>query len=178
MRKGLRFLKKTQRSDGSWVPLWFGNQDRADEENPIYGTAKVLVAYAELGLADSLIAQRGVDFLVASQNEDGGWGGGQSISYRAYRQDGSKTGLSSEIGSTIEETSLALEALTRCAGDSGNNATIMRGLDWLAEAVRCGHLDCSWPIGFYFAKLWYHERLYPAIFALSALGSLARRVLH
>jgi hypothetical protein len=27
-----------------------------------------------------------------------------------------------------------------------------------------------WPIGFYFAKLWYHERLYPLIFTTAALG--------
>jgi hypothetical protein len=35
-----------QRADGSWVPLWFGNQDHPAEENPVYGTAKVLLAYA------------------------------------------------------------------------------------------------------------------------------------
>jgi squalene-hopene/tetraprenyl-beta-curcumene cyclase len=26
------------------------------------------------------------------------------------------------------------------------------------------------PIGFYFAKLWYYERLYPLIFTVAALG--------
>jgi hypothetical protein len=26
------------------------------------------------------------------------------------------------------------------------------------------------PIGFYFAKLWYYERLYPMIFTVGALG--------
>ena len=28
------------------------------------------------------------------------------------------------------------------------------------------------PIGFYFAKLWYFEKLYPVIFAVSALRAL------
>ena len=31
-----------------------------------------------------------------------------------------------------------------------------------------------WPIGFYFAKLWYHERLYPLIFTTTALGKYLR----
>ena len=29
------------------------------------------------------------------------------------------------------------------------------------------------PIGFYFAKLWYFERLYPLIFTVGALGAYA-----
>ena len=31
------------------------------------------------------------------------------------------------------------------------------------------------PIGFYFAKLWYYERLYPLVFAVAALGRAVRR---
>jgi squalene-hopene/tetraprenyl-beta-curcumene cyclase len=30
------------------------------------------------------------------------------------------------------------------------------------------------PIGFYFAKLWYFERLYPLIFTVGALGAEKR----
>ena len=45
-----------------------------------------------------------------------------------------------------------------------------KGLEWLVAAVEQNrHLECS-PIGFYFAKLWYYERLYPRIFTVSALG--------
>ena len=36
----MRYLEGVQRSDGSWVPLWFGNQDHPAEENPLYGTAR------------------------------------------------------------------------------------------------------------------------------------------
>ncbi|MEP2307351.1 prenyltransferase/squalene oxidase repeat-containing protein, partial [Rhodopirellula bahusiensis] len=50
IRKGLGFLRKNQQPDGSWLPLWFGNQDRAEEDNPVYGTSRVLVdASPELG---------------------------------------------------------------------------------------------------------------------------------
>ena len=32
------------------------------------------------------------------------------------------------------------------------------------------------PIGFYFAKLWYFEKLYPIIFTVAALGRAVRAV--
>src|SRR5690606_19256582 len=35
--RGFAFLRKAQRSDGSWLPLWFGNQDAPDDINPTYG---------------------------------------------------------------------------------------------------------------------------------------------
>ena len=38
-----------QRPDGTWIPLWFGNQNEPAEENPTYGTARVVIALAKLG---------------------------------------------------------------------------------------------------------------------------------
>ena len=57
---------------------------------------------------------------------------------------------------TIEETALAVAAL----GDD-------RGARWLTERTA---FEPS-PIGLYFAKLWYSEKLYPLIFTVAALGS-------
>ncbi|RPH83136.1 MAG: squalene--hopene cyclase, partial [Planctomycetaceae bacterium] len=68
--RGFHFLEKRQNRDGSWFPLWFGNQDRTDEENPVYGTAKVLLAYADYARFDS-ICQGGLQYLVTHQNRDG-----------------------------------------------------------------------------------------------------------
>src|SRR5207244_3350340 len=72
----VRFLREHQHPDGSWSPLWFGNQDHPTEDNPVHGTAKVLMAYRDLGLMGSSEAQRGVAWLLANQNDDGGWGSG------------------------------------------------------------------------------------------------------
>ena len=33
---GFRFLRRVQRADGSWLPLWFGNQHAPDDINPTY----------------------------------------------------------------------------------------------------------------------------------------------
>ena len=150
MRRGLAFLARTQHPDGSWLPLWFGNQDRPQEDNPVYGTGKVLMAYGAMGMVDSLPARRAREYLLRCQNADGGWGGGPS--------------------SSIEETAIALEGLL-CGGQMPGDASIMQGLEWLAKSIRSGNLLCSSPIGFYFAKLWYHERLYPTVFSLAALGT-------
>ncbi|MCA9119822.1 MAG: squalene--hopene cyclase [Planctomycetaceae bacterium] len=159
MTTGLEYLEKTQRSDGSWLPLWFGNQDNQAEENPIYGTAKVLMAYRDLGLTESDAARRGCDWLLKSQNRDGGWGGGASLEARHGKGR----------VSSVEETALAVEALLGVA-DERCQKTVAKGLAWLVEAVeKDRHLESS-PIGFYFAKLWYHEKLYPLTFTVSALG--------
>ncbi|MCA9132091.1 MAG: hypothetical protein KDA45_03020, partial [Planctomycetales bacterium] len=168
-RRGLAYLGRTQQPDGSWLPLWFGNQDRPAEDNPAYGTGKVLLAYGALGLQNCRPAQRGMDYLRENQNKDGGWGGGPSVRYPGLL--GKPPLASGDFSSTIEETAVAVEGLCSCSVQPRADATIMQALDWLAQAVHSGNLRCSWPIGFYFAKLWYHERLYPAIFSLSAFGA-------
>jgi squalene-hopene/tetraprenyl-beta-curcumene cyclase len=118
-------------------------------QNPVYGTACVLKALRAIPQTHEAIAH-GRSFLFASQNEDGGWGGA--------------------IGapSTIEETSLAIGALSIVP-----DARIERSLECLARMIESGQLSAPAPIGLYFAKLWYFERLYPLIFSTSALGAAA-----
>ena len=71
----------------------------------------------------------------------------------------------------IEETALAVKALM----PDGPHDVVERGVAWLAAKLDTdGELPAT-PIGLYFAKLWYSERLYPLIFALDALESAARR---
>lgn len=169
-RRSFDFLARHQLSDGAWLPLWFGNQDRSDEENPIYGTSKVLLAYAAYGRQDDAAARRGLAFLRSNQNDDGGWGGGKSVQYLANSTQ------SADLYSSLEETALAVEALCECGGQPATDASIMRGVDWLIKHSTPALLANSQPIGFYFAKLWYHERLYPAIFTTAALATALKRL--
>ncbi|WP_350494712.1 prenyltransferase/squalene oxidase repeat-containing protein [Roseiconus lacunae] len=234
IRSGIRFLEREQQASGAWLPLWFGNQDREDESNPIYGTAKVLVA----GAVCSSRRDKGVDFLIRQQNADGGWGGGQSLSEKIAKLAKSDPEMreidpkfSHEITSSVEETALAVEALAAvllqlrsvendgeqpfqrsnsgaqvlekgvsssnrvvemtggelpgkrnnlvggqvvAAGNEPVIEAILRGVEFLVQSVRDRRHEVAWPIGFYFAKLWYHERLYPLIFATTALGKFLR----
>jgi squalene-hopene/tetraprenyl-beta-curcumene cyclase len=218
--RGGRFLRKSQRRDGAWLPLWFGNQDLPDETNPIYGTSRVLLAASSRAI-DVELVRRGVEFLVAAQNRDGGWGGGPSVSewMRRHEMPGP-----ADLTSTVEETALAVESLvaaTRqprkpaddggvslqtsdrsvaerrgqsvgdplfppgsangsnstegpCGGNTCAGSAIIRGVRFLVRSVEDGRHRTAWPIGFYFAKLWYHERLYPLIFTIAALGAYLR----
>ncbi|MEZ6088130.1 MAG: prenyltransferase/squalene oxidase repeat-containing protein [Pirellulaceae bacterium] len=171
IERGLAYLGRTQRADGSWLPLWFGNHDNRDDENPIYGTARVLLAYETLGRKDQPAYKNGCDYLIKAQNADGGWGGGDSVT-RWLRQNGlpcvrERGGES--IVSTVEESAVALEALAG-SGIAGYRATIIEGVRFLQDAIATDRCDHPWPIGFYFAKLWYHEQLYPLILTTAALG--------
>lgn len=145
---GWRFLDRHQRSDGSWLPLWFGNQYARDDENPLYGTAKVLLAWRDAGRLQEPQAQRALTWLKSIQNRDGGWGGAAGTP------------------SSVEETALAVEAL---AAEETQSAELAAGLNWLLARVADGSFVQTAPIGFYFAKLWYFERLYPIIFTVGAL---------
>ena len=153
--RAIQFLRGQQRSDGAWLPLWFGNQDVPGDENPTYGTARVLLACRDLisdrpELEDLMV--RGAAWLAGCQNSDGGFGGGGGTR------------------STLEETGLALEALCSLPVAARISPRVIHaGIAWLTEAVERGAWREPSPIGFYFAKLWYFERLYPLVFSLAAL---------
>ncbi len=143
---GFRFLERVQRPDGAWVPLWFGNQHAPDEQNPTYGTARVLLAYCAAGRTHTKAAEQAVQWLVQAQAADGGWGGAPGVP------------------PSVEETALAVEALAA----AGEFEPAARGIQWLLRRIHAGSHRQSAPIGFYFAKLWYSESLYPLIFAVGA----------
>ena len=162
IERGARFLVADQRDDGAWVPLWFGNQEEPDRLNPVYGTSRVLRAAAvapERGEWRRALA-RGLDWLVAAQGKDGGFGGAPGLC------------------ATIEETALALEALCDChragLGDEALLESIAAAAGWLVSATDQGRRFQARPIGLYFAQLWYSERLYPLVYTVSALRSAAQ----
>ena len=168
--RALQYLRDAQRADGSWAPLWFGNQLAPGQENPVYGTSRALTHLSNCGLriADCgfdlpllhTMRERAAQWLLHAQNADGGWGG------------------NALVPSTIEETALAVDALASITLQSeirnpkSEIGPLRRGADWLVANTDQGQFTTASPIGLYFARLWYCEELYPLIFALSALSKV------
>jgi squalene-hopene/tetraprenyl-beta-curcumene cyclase len=154
---GVQYLARVQKVDGSWLPLWFGNQHTDGQTNPTYGTAHVVRALTTLTPGRlperGVLVGRGTDWLLATQNRDGGWGGNQGTP------------------STIEETSLAMSALS----PAEHPEAVRRGAAWLGHHTNGGTRFDAAPIGLYFAQLWYSEQLYPVIFSVQALASAIPR---
>jgi squalene-hopene/tetraprenyl-beta-curcumene cyclase len=183
--RGLEYLDNCQRPDGSWLPLWFGNQWGDDDENPLYGTARVLLAYRDLRRMGDVPAMRGVDYLLTKQNVDGGWGGrglsgewgvmsgeqNTKASVDASPLPTPHSPLDSRL-SSVEETAVVVEALCAAIDRPEVQKAVERGALWLVEAVETGRSHVPSPIGFYFAKLWYYEKLYPLIFTVGALRAV------
>ena len=160
-----RWLERTVQ-EGGWVPLWFGDQDAADEKAPVYGTATVVDylmqihcltakpsdALAKRRVPSEALAKRQVPFLLSCQNEDGGWGGNKGVR------------------SKVTYTCRVLAALAHFPDDQQSMAEAkQRGWDYLYRRYQAGTLYENEPVGLYFSRLWYSEELYNVTFLLHAI---------
>ncbi|MHC4396195.1 MAG: prenyltransferase/squalene oxidase repeat-containing protein [Planctomycetota bacterium] len=171
----LDYLARAQRADGSWIPLWFGNQFDSQQQNPVYGTAKVIISLSRmlprLNSKYMQILQKAVQWVLSVQNPDGSWGASKTVK------------------PSIEETALAVDALAGLLNVLAITAEkdyktyppvkqihskAFKGAAWLIKRVENVTSLTPSPIGLYFAKLWYFEELYPVIFTLSAMAKMQK----
>ena len=156
------FLRATQRPDGSWWGRW--------GVNFLYGTWSALAGLEAIGEdRRAPHVRRAVDWLVARQNGDGGWGE-TAASYDDER-------LAGQGESTPSQTAWAVLGLL--AADGAHGRAVERGIEHL---VRTQRPDGTWderqftgtgfPRHFY---LRYH--LYRHVFPLMALGRYRARTL-
>lgn len=157
----LQYLLGVQGADGSFVPLWFGNERAPEEANPTYGTSRVVLALGAAHAAGYEVAPalvRATSWLLGAQHPDGGWGGAAGVP------------------ASIEETALAVGALAALPdavdGNGAARQAAVAGAAWLSRATAGGRRFEASAIGFYFAKLWYFEELYPLIFTVEAFERL------
>jgi squalene-hopene/tetraprenyl-beta-curcumene cyclase len=115
LAKALEFLRQNQEDDGSWYGRWGMNY--------VYGTWSVLCALNAAGVSPQAPeVRRAVGWLIAAQNEDGGWGetgNSYDLDHRSRER----------APSTASQTAWALLGLM-AAGEKHNPA-VERGVDYL-----------------------------------------------
>jgi squalene-hopene/tetraprenyl-beta-curcumene cyclase len=158
------YLKRTQHPEGSWYGRWGMNY--------IYGTWSVLCALNIAGVPHSDPAMRkAAQWLIAIQNEDGGWGeegSSYKLDYRGHEK----------ASSTASQTAWALLGLM-ATGDVGDPA-VARGIAYLQRAqggdglwAEARYTATGFPRVFY---LRYHGyRKYFPLWALARYRNLTGR---
>jgi len=122
--RAILFLRNQQEKDGSWYGRWGVNY--------IYGTWQVVTGLRKIGIPSTDPAiQRGVDWLLRYQHEDGGWG----ESCATYHDPS----LRGQGNSTPSQTAWALMGLMH--GGLVDHPAVERGLQYLLDTQKA---DGSW----------------------------------
>jgi len=160
-RRGIAFLRRTQRRDGSWWGRWGGNF--------IYGTWSALAGLRAIGEPlDAPYIARAVAWLAAHQNADGGWG----ETLGSYDDET----LAGRGVSTPSQTAWAL--LGMLAGTDDVRDPVRRGIEHLLDTQRP---DGGWDeteftgTGFprhFYLRYWMYRDYFP----LMALGQFRTRL--
>jgi squalene-hopene/tetraprenyl-beta-curcumene cyclase len=160
MADGIAYLEKDQERDGSYYGRWGVNY--------VYGTWSALCALNAAGLPlDAPVIRRAVDWLVAIQNPDGGWGEdceSYALDYAGY----------SPAPSSASQTAWALLGLM-AAGETDSPA-VARGV---AHLLATQETDGLWSQAQYtgggFPRVFYlRYHGYPKYFPLWALARYRR----
>jgi len=109
VRKAAQWLQTRQQPDGTFENLWYRDHTS--------GTAAVVTALCNAGLADGDTVKRAAAWLMRTQLPDGSWGPG----------DGTE--------GSVEETAWAVEGLLAATGATGANDAVERGVAWLVSAA-------------------------------------------
>jgi squalene-hopene/tetraprenyl-beta-curcumene cyclase len=144
LARAYAYLARAQRADGSFGATWFRGYTA--------GTASVLEALADCGLAETAISAAARQALLRTQSADGGWAGTPADA------------------STAEETAWAVLALLRFPLDTRVCTAVQRGLEWLLGRQR---VDGTWEpsvIGLYYSAMRYANTAYAVMLPVQALA--------
>jgi squalene-hopene/tetraprenyl-beta-curcumene cyclase len=160
---GLAYLLREQENDGSWFGRWGTNY--------IYGTWSALCALNRAGVdRQSAPVRRAVEWLLARQRPDGGWGEDGASYWRDQQRGEGKE-------STASQTAWALLGLM-AAGEAAHPA-VARGIGYLLATQRAhGLWDEAWYTAVGFPRVFYLRyhgyRAYFPLWALARYRNLMR----
>ncbi len=157
VRRGVRYLERAQRDDGSWYGRWGVAY--------IYGTCFALRGLAAAGESDrEAHILRAGEWLRSIQNADGGWG----ESCAAY-----DIGAYAPASSTPSQTAWALLGLM--AGGDTSSRSVQQGIQYLLDNCRDGAWSEEQATGTGFPGVFYlRYGLYRRYFPLLALAAYAK----
>jgi squalene-hopene/tetraprenyl-beta-curcumene cyclase len=158
VRRGVEWLVRNQRPDGSWYGRWGVAY--------VYGTCFALRGLAAAGESDREVhVLRAGEWLRSIQNADGGWG----ESCASY-----DNGVFTAAPSTPSQTAWAILGLL--AGGDSNSLSVRHGIEFLLESQRSdGSWDEELATGTGFPKVFYlNYHLYKDYFPLLALASFVK----
>ncbi|MFQ5914529.1 MAG: squalene--hopene cyclase [Nitrospinota bacterium] len=159
VRRGIRFLKKSQDPEGCWYGRWGVNY--------IYGTHLVLQGLASVQEDMSApYVRKAVEWFIDHQNEDGGWG----ETCESYEN----TALKGMGPSTPSQTAWAILGLL--AAGKVEHPAVLRGIDFLLERrTPEGTWEEEEWTGTGFPRVFYlRYHFYRHYFPLAALGRFHR----
>jgi squalene-hopene/tetraprenyl-beta-curcumene cyclase len=156
VKRGIKFIKEHQESDGCWFGRWGVNY--------IYGTFLCLRGLEAAGEDhNEPCMQQAAEWLRAIQNPDGGWG--ETVG--SYDDPG----LRGQGESTASQTAWAIMGLL-AAGDT-HSECVLRGVEYLLKTQKAdGSWDDDWYTGTGFPRVFYLKyHMYAEYFPLLALAT-------
>ena len=154
-KKAINWLKKQQKSDGSWFGRWGLCY--------LYGTASVIEALRDIGEdMDQAYIKKAIRFLKKNQNEDGGFGEAPEAYFdKNYKARGV---------STPTQTAWVLSALS--ASIDHNTPVIKKSVQYLFDNIdEAGNIDEKHYQAVAAPPLYQRYEYYPYYFTLLALKS-------
>ncbi|KON89843.1 squalene-hopene cyclase [Sporosarcina globispora] len=159
IKKGIGWLKKNQRREGSWYGRWGICY--------LYGTWAALTGLSAAGeKPDEVYIRKAAEWLKSVQNEDGGWG-------ESCRSDIEKRYVPLE-NSTLTHTAWAVDALIAVSNE--NSPEIRKGIAFLIREGQRNDWTTDYPKGQGMAGFLYmHYHSYRYIWPLLALSHYEKK---
>ncbi|WHY84163.1 squalene--hopene cyclase [Neobacillus novalis] len=159
IKKGVKWLMKDQKRDGSWYGRWGICY--------LYGTWGALTGLSAVGVPNSNTSiQKAASWLRSIQNEDGGWG-------ESCHSDSEKRYIPLRT-STLTHTSWALDALITVSDKP--TAEIRKGIQYLVDSLDKEDWTTAYPKGQGMGGAFYiHYHGYRYIFPLLTLSDYQKK---
>jgi len=162
IKRGALFLKKIQRSDGSWHGAWGVCYS--------YAIWFAVGAFCENGERDSSAVQKACTFLIAKQREDGSWG-------EDFKSCCERRWVEYREGHAVS-TAWAVLALMQ-ASYAKHKENVKRGIKWLIKSqLPCGDWQQQGIIGVFNYNCAISYSGYKNIFPIWALGKYCNGYQH